>query len=319
MKNSYANDMEWGGATSGKHAAGLIGTGDIGRNRHMTRLPHESLVTISHRVALALQADGRIVRMDNVWHKPLPIPKSIGDRPKKSDEYVFPIARMPYYYDDAEALKEPLTGGTHPKGPKNAPPGSLLHSNSREKVKNNVSFTAAVPDMVTSRNKRSVWTINPAAFPDAHYATFPPALARICLLAGTSAHGACAACGAPWQRVVVSDSPSKAANIGPDVSGGAFLGRASNPQTSKGLHHNRGGVYGTRQVLGWEPTCECGPDASRRPCVAFDPFLGSGTVAEVAHELGLDWLGFDLDPRSVGWTANRLRALPVRSLFAAGG
>lgn len=39
------------------------------------------------------------------------------------------------------------------------------------------------------RNKRSVWTIPTAAFKDAHFATFPPALVEPCILAGTKLDG----------------------------------------------------------------------------------------------------------------------------------
>jgi DNA modification methylase len=34
------------------------------------------------------------------------------------------------------------------------------------------------------RNKRSVWTVSTQAFPEAHFATFPPALIEPCILAG---------------------------------------------------------------------------------------------------------------------------------------
>src|SRR2546430_10031820 len=36
--------------------------------------------------------------------------------------------------------------------------------------------------------------------PEAHFATFPEALVRRCIQAGSSEHGECSACGAPWQR-----------------------------------------------------------------------------------------------------------------------
>ncbi len=36
-----------------------------------------------------------------------------------------------------------------------------------------------------NRNKRSVWTIATAPFPEAHFATFPPALVEPCILAGS--------------------------------------------------------------------------------------------------------------------------------------
>jgi hypothetical protein len=39
-----------------------------------------------------------------------------------------------------------------------------------------------------TRNKRSVWTINTAPFPEAHFATFPEDLVTPCILAGAR-HG----------------------------------------------------------------------------------------------------------------------------------
>ena len=50
------------------------------------------------------------------------------------------------------------------------------------------------------RNLRDVWTIPTHSFPDAHFATFPPALVERPIKAGTSERGCCATCGAPWER-----------------------------------------------------------------------------------------------------------------------
>jgi site-specific DNA-methyltransferase (cytosine-N4-specific) len=36
-----------------------------------------------------------------------------------------------------------------------------------------------------ARNRRSVWTIATAPYPEAHFATFPPELVTPCILAGT--------------------------------------------------------------------------------------------------------------------------------------
>ena len=51
-------------------------------------------------------------------------------------------------------------------------------------------------------NARSVWSIATQGFKGAHFATFPEELPRRCILAGTSAHGVCGECGAPWRRVI---------------------------------------------------------------------------------------------------------------------
>ena len=49
------------------------------------------------------------------------------------------------------------------------------------------------------RNLRNVWNIPTAPYKGAHYATFPPELARKCVLSSTSRH-ACSECGMAWSR-----------------------------------------------------------------------------------------------------------------------
>lgn len=43
---------------------------------------------------------------------------------------------------------------------------------------------AALAIMPDKRNLRSVWTVPPKGFKEAHFATFPPDLIRPCILAG---------------------------------------------------------------------------------------------------------------------------------------
>lgn len=279
-------------------------------------LGEKQLMGVPWRVALALQSDGWVLRSDIVWSKPNPMPESVRDRPTRSHEYLFLLTKRPRYYYDAEAISEDVTGGTHPKGPKNAPPKSLQHADARAGVKNNASFTAAIPDVVSRRNKRSVWTVTPAAFPGAHFATFPPDLVRPCILAGTSEKGACAACGAPWRRVVERESSWSERKATGATAGNIGVSETyQNGVHGEVRHHYLGG--GESKTLGWEPSCDCGTTETR-PCLALDPFNGSGTVAYVATELGRDWLGFDLDERAIAWTAGRL-ATVQRALPLAGG
>ena len=51
--------------------------------------------------------------------------------------------------------------------------------------KNNASFDDAMAVMPEDRNKRSVWDIPTESFKGAHFATFPRALVRPCILAGS--------------------------------------------------------------------------------------------------------------------------------------
>lgn len=164
------------------------------------------------RFALAMQDAGWWLRQDIIWSKPNPMPESVRDRCTKAHEYLFLLAKSERYYFDAEAIKEPVTGNAHERGtgvnPKAAPsgwdtgPGGHRSMTGRypgtgvgfghgfdkapkPRAKQNASFSAAVTDLVDTRNRRSVWTIPTQAFEGAHFATFPEALVAPCILAGS--------------------------------------------------------------------------------------------------------------------------------------
>lgn len=73
----------------------------------------KDLIGVPWRVAFALQADGWYLRSDIIWSKPNPMPESVTDRPTKAHEYIFLLSKSAKYYYDAEAIKEPVTGGAH--------------------------------------------------------------------------------------------------------------------------------------------------------------------------------------------------------------
>lgn len=56
-------------------------------------LKAKDLVGMPWRVAFALQADGWYLRSDTIWHKQNPMPESVLDRPTKAHEYVFLLAK----------------------------------------------------------------------------------------------------------------------------------------------------------------------------------------------------------------------------------
>ena len=301
------------GASSDKYRATLMSGHATKRDTSKVGIPPKSLLMIPARFAIAMQDAGWVLRSEIVWAKPSPMPESVTDRPTKSHEMIYLFAKKPTYYYDAEAIAEPsneagrvITLGEKSFSRRQADGQGVTRSG------NALADSFAVG---STRNKRTVWTVSPGNFPGAHYATFPPDLIRPCILAGAASR-ACAACGTPWRRVVERSNPSKAMNVGLDMSGGAA--RTSNPQTSAGLHRNGGGVYSSARTLDWQPACRCGTQETR-PSLVLDPFMGSGTVAEVCHQEGRDWLGFDLDERSITWTAERLAALPIAALTSSDG
>ncbi len=70
-------------------------------------LKPKDLCGIPWRVAFAFQADGWTLRSDIIWSKPNPMPESVTDRPTKSHEYLFLMAKSERYYYDAAAIREP--------------------------------------------------------------------------------------------------------------------------------------------------------------------------------------------------------------------
>lgn len=166
-------------------------------------LKPKDLCMIPNRLAIALQDDGWYVRSEVIWHKPNPMPESVYDRPTSSHEKVWLLTKSEDYFYDHEAIREPVTGGTN-----NRRPGPNSRQNvdrvpvSRKKtvepgqgIKNNSSFDAALDNHTSeTRNARNVWSISPRAFSGAHFATFPPALAELCIKAGTPKR-ICACCG----------------------------------------------------------------------------------------------------------------------------
>lgn len=196
LGDSYVTSQKGSGGASNKQLSNAGSRYEM--NRRLTyEMPEKNLLLIPHRVAIALQDDGWIVRQDNVWHKPNPMPESVTDRTTRAHEYVFQFAKSARYYYNAEAVKEPAqdwgtrdrsNGKYHNEGtglqphsglkgiPKQDALGKRQYTGFNERY-----FAEAQP---LTRNKRSVWTIPPAQFRESHFATFPRELPEICIKAG---------------------------------------------------------------------------------------------------------------------------------------
>lgn len=216
--------------------------------------------------------------------------------------------------------------------------------------KQNESFSAAVKDLVAEANLRSVWTIPTQPNAAAHFATFPEELVRLCLSAGTSAYGVCAECGAPWRRVVAKGRPLRQWQqaCGGDAQGEYArkdgepkqdqLGKRQYTGFNERWKNKQAADYAAagaedpsavksrilagmaeRRTVEWRPTC-AHVDAPRARPLVLDPFLGSGTTAKVALDLGCDWLGIELNPQYVALIEARLEGVvqsPLLSRTAA--
>ena len=165
-------------------------------------LKPKDLCMIPNRLAIALQEAGWWVRSEIIWHKPNPMPESIKDRPGSSHEKVWLLSKSPRYFYDHEAVAEGLTessvarlsqdietqeGSYRQPGKTNGPMKAVGSLHMRETSRKDGDRWRLHEGGVAkrgTRNLRNVWTIATAAFSEAHFATFPPALAERCIKAG---------------------------------------------------------------------------------------------------------------------------------------
>jgi DNA modification methylase len=197
---------------------------DLNKSKFSKALPPgmkpKNLIGIPWRVAFALQADGWYLRQDIIWHKPNPMPESVRDRCTKAHEYIFLLSKSARYWYDAEAVKEASDPFSVAHGKKYGSMPSIAQKGNPDRNDNGGKGThCGVAPGRETRNRRSVWTVATQPYSGAHFATFPPALIKPCILAG-----------------------------------------------------------------------------SRQGDVVLDPFMGSGTTAQVAVQHGRQYLGCELNP-----------------------
>lgn len=72
----------------------------------------KQLLLIPHRFAIAMQDRGWLVRNDNVWVKPNPVPDQVRDRCSISKEYVFHFTKSRWYYFDRERVGRKMDTGS---------------------------------------------------------------------------------------------------------------------------------------------------------------------------------------------------------------
>lgn len=112
-------------------------------------LKKKDLIGVAWMLAMECQLDGWYLRNDIIWNKPNCQPESVKDRLTVSHEYIFMMTKSEKYFFDQKAIQEPVKNGSGWK------------------------------------NKRTVWDINTEPYAEAHFAVFPRALVRPCVLAGS--------------------------------------------------------------------------------------------------------------------------------------
>ncbi len=249
---------------------------------NVTSLKPKDMMGQPWRAAFALQADGWYLRQDIIWHKPNPMPETLTDRCTKAHEYLFLLSKSPRYFYDFDAMQEPVSGTANARG-------------------NGVNPKAVkMPDG---------WDTGPGGHGSFHREGREKGETRVLgqKLGGApdevraSASGRMGR-GAGW-RNKQNESFSGAVNE-------LVEKRNRRSVWTIGTEPFEGAHFATFPAALVEPCVLAG---SRKGDVVLDPFMGSGTTAQVAEALGRRWIGCELQPDYLPLQAKRLaqRALPL--------
>ena len=217
LKNDGVVFLNLGDSYHGSsRGAGKNGTNEMKMNPLCAGTPlrgqgeAKSLCLIPHRVMIALEDDGWIIRNDVIWAKPNCVPDSVDDRCTSSYEHVIVMTKQRKYYWNAEEAREPSVcwekgslGGGHTPSWKD---GKMKYMTMRHSNKVGSSKTArrlppignkkhqalGKPTLVgnrmvmkPTRNLRDVWLINTRPHKEEHIAMFPEALVERCIRIGS--------------------------------------------------------------------------------------------------------------------------------------
>jgi len=147
------------------------------------------------------------------------------------------------------------------------------------------------------KNPGDVWEINTKPFPEAHFATFPPELPRRVIKCACPVN-VCKKCGIPVEKIYKSLSNN-------DYSKESDYKRQIDPkhgqaELSRNSFKKENAEYEFKGYKG----CDC--NAGTEGGIVLDPFMGSGTTAMVAEELGRRWLGIELNEEYINIIKKRL-------------
>lgn len=304
-------------------------------------LPAKNLLGIPWRLALALQEDGWILRNSIPWQKLSPMPSSAQDRLTVAHEDIFLFAKSKAYFWDSFAVRRPSASATLARD-------NYTRITTGKDGEYSVSHDHETPSNPAGRQWRTsdVWLdgldLTIAEVEDwlrhlkeirkgqglltdmdgepldlrvgtepsklDHYAVFPSALVRPFLRAGCSERGVCAKCGEPWRRVIERERINQREEKRGSARGQNLLPGRKGEMALQRIHNTNGRTSANiAESLGWQPGCSCNASDTIPPLV-LDCFAGTGTTGVVARQLGLRFLGIELNQSSVDDANARIAA-----------
>lgn len=289
--------LNMGDSTASSGGRGTGSTGRPGRARPQENprpitargLPPKNLLGMPWRVALALQADGWILRQDVIWHKRSPMPETAKDRPTRAHEYLFLFSRSRFYKYDWRAIAEPTSPNSHARYARGKSP--------MPQSKVEAEAPGIHPGRKSNMPVPSGWdtsTVGHRELRGRYRVKNNPDLDR------------------------VLSSPKDEARGAQDLNTARNMGHApgwrEQPDRNRAVRNKRtvwtlssqpfrGAHFATFPERLVEP---CVLACTDRGDVVLDPFLGSGTVGVVATRHGRRWIGCEISAAYAAMAAARL-------------
>jgi len=262
-------------------------------------LKRKNKMLVPHRVAIALQEAGWVVRNDVTWVKPNPMPSSVKDRLNTTTEQVFHLTPGPDYWYDLDAIREP-----HVEKRSSMPRENYAKEDDKRMANYGAGQDNAMECHPAGKNPGDVFEVTTKPFPEAHFAVYPPELCEKPIKA-TCPPQVCVECGAPYERETRDES-----GFTDGVCNACGASKSKHKQGSKNAESGSALSAGVRKcsnevTVGWQQSCDCDTDATEAGIVC-DPFAGAGTTCLVAKRLGRRFVGIDLNPEYVAMAQKRV-------------
>jgi site-specific DNA-methyltransferase (adenine-specific) len=250
-------------------------------------LPSKSLCQIPSRFAIEMSNRGWILRNELIWWKRNSMPSSVKDRYTVDYEKIFfMVKNRKYFFEQQREERKDTWGGRWGKMPKGNRPNAMIGRKEMTKEE----FEDAYQD----RNKRCVWDVTTESFSESHFAVFPEALVLPMIKSGTPRF-ICKKCGKPREKIIETEV----------INEGDFEGRTHSTEEQR-IGSMRPPPYRRetkKKEIGYTD-CGCGEEFI--PGIVMDIFCGSGTTCKVAKDLGLNFIGVELNPDFVKMSNERI-------------
>jgi len=251
-------------------------TGEFCKPYKISGFKNKDLIGIPWMLAFALRDSGWYLRQDIIWHKPNPMPESVTDRCTKSHEYLFLLTKSARYHFDHSEMLEPAKYDGRKKS---------THSGSEKYAGNGAGF--GVQSLSKGGCERWPNTIRGYAEKNGdtglseqyHGTNIKPRAFGSKNQSGTNRNDV----GNVW-----TDRPARNKRSVWTVPTKGF----------KGAHFATFPPDLIRTCI----AAGCPPDG-----VVLDPFMGAGTTALVAKELGRNYVGIELNSEYVKLAEERIK------------